>query len=274
MRGTPSNRWLAVCLFALAAGLAANAVIGPLALDIVDYPFSESIRNQAIGLEAVTLGLVMPWCVVAGVLNWRGHRLGPVLAVAPGGYTAYMMVQYVVGPNYLEYAAVVPLHLALFVLGGLCAVTGWSLQDASVFRRAESRWYGWLALGIGLFVFSRYIPTLLGSATQEPLPDEFAADPAMYWTIVLLDLGIVLPFAMATAIAVWRHSAMAAQSLYALMGWFVLVPVSVAAMAVVMLVNDDPNKSAPTTALLIVAAGAFTAFAVWVHRRLTKVAVA
>jgi hypothetical protein len=255
---------------ALAAGLAFNAVIGPLGLDLVDYPFSESIRNQAIGLEAVTLGLVVPWCLVAGALNWRGHRFGPVLAIAPGGYAAYMMAQYVVGPNYVEYAAAVPLHLALFVLGGAAALAGWSAQDRAAFRRADSPWYAWLALGIGLFVVSRYLPMLAGSASEEPLPQEFADDPAMFWTIVLLDLGVVVPAAVATAIALRRRAPVGPLALYALTGWFVLVPASVAAMAVVMLVNDDPNKSLATTVTICVAALAFTGFAWWVHTRLTS----
>lgn len=267
MRSFPAVRWLALCLFGLAAGLALNALLGPLVLDAVDYPFSESIRNQAIGLEAVSLGLVAPWCVVAGILNWRGYRLAPVLAVAPGGYTAYMMVQYVVGPNYLEYATVVPLHLGLFILGGVALFGGWLLQDRAPWRPVP-RGYAWIALGIGLFVVSRYLPMLLGAASEEPLPDEFADDPAMYWTIVLLDLGVVVPAAMATAVALWRRASVAGLALYALMGWFVLVPISVAAMAVVMLANDDPNKSAATTAIFCSAALVFTAFAGWLHRRL------
>lgn len=266
--GNSHGRWLAIGLFALAAGLTFNAIIGPLVLDLVDYPFSESIRNQAIGLEAVTLMLVVPWSIAAAVLNLRGQQLGPVLAVAPGGYAAYMMVQYVVGPNYLQYESVVLLHLGILVLGTLCAIAGWSLQDGSALRRANSHWYALLALGVGLFVVSRYIPMLAGSASGEPLPSEFAQDPAMYWTIVLLDLGVVVPSAIATSVALLLGARSASKALYALIGWFVLVPISVAAMSIVMLVNDDPNKSPGTAVLLAVAATCFTGLAAWVHLRL------
>lgn len=261
---------MAFGLAVLAVGLAANAVLGPLILDIVDYPFSESIRNQAIGLEAVTLVLVVPWAVAAAALNLRCHRLGPVLAVPPGGYAAYMMVQYVVGPDYLEYRAIVILHLGLFVLGMLTAVAGWALQRPGSLGLPTSRRYALIPLGLGLFVLSRYLPLFFGAASEEPLVDEFADDPAMYWTIVLLDLGVVVPAAFATALAVYWRAERAAQALYALLGWFVLVPISVAAMAIVMLVNDDPNESLPTAILLCVAAAVFTAFAAWIHLRLTR----
>ena len=260
----------AVALFGLAAALAANALLGPLLLDVVEYPFSESVRNQAIGLEAVTLLLVVPWAMIAGALVAKGHRHGPVLAIPPGGYAAYMMVQYVVGPNYVEHAFVVPLHLAIFVLGMTCATAGWALQDAGALRPARSRWYGWLALGLGTFVFARYFPLFFGGVAQEPLPEEFAQDPAMYWTVVLLDVGIVVPACVAVAVAVWNRSPMAAKAVAGLLGWFVLVPISVAAMAVVMLVNDDPHKSLPTAVLLGIAAAVFTGFAGWVGTRLMR----
>ncbi len=245
-------------------------MIGPLVFDAIRYPWSESIRNQAIGLEAVTLALVVPWALAAAVLNLGGHRLGPVLAVPPGSYAAYMMVQYIVGPNYLEYRAVVILHLAIFIAGMAAAVFGWTLQRGSAFNLPLSRRYALIPVGLALFVVSRYVTILTSGATGEPLADEFVADPAMYWSIVLLDLGIVVPAASATAIALWLSSANAARALYSLLGWFVLVPVSVASMAIVMVVNNDSNKSLPGAVFLSLSAAVFAAFAAWVHLRLTR----
>jgi len=265
-------RWMAVALFALSGALAANAILGPLLLDVVDYPFSETVRNQAIGLEAVTLLLVVPWAVFAGGLALRGHALAPVLAIPPGGYAAYMMVQYIVGPNYVEHAGVIPLHLAIFILGVVISVAGWALQPNAAFRGSLNPRYALLPAGLGLFVLARYIPLFAGAFSSEPLAEEYVADPAMYWTIVLLDVGLVIPACVAVALAVLYRSGPAAKALYALLGWFVLVPISVAAMAIVMLANDDPNESVPTVALLSVAATLFTAFALWMHGKLAHVA--
>ena len=41
-------------LIALGAGLAVNSLHGPFVFGIVDYPLSETLRNQTIGLDAVS----------------------------------------------------------------------------------------------------------------------------------------------------------------------------------------------------------------------------
>lgn len=51
------------------------------------------------------------------------------------------------------------------------------------------------------------------------------------------------------------------RALYAVVGWFALVPPSVAAMAAVMWAKDDPNASLPTVLLLSAASVAFAAVA-------------
>src|SRR5918995_1854758 len=109
--------WLGIALFTLAAGLVANSLLGPMVADAIDYPWSESMRNQAIGLEAVSMFVVAPLCFLAGVLAIRGRRSAPFVAFGPPAYTAYMFLQYVIGPEYHSYPAVLPLHLALFILG-------------------------------------------------------------------------------------------------------------------------------------------------------------
>src|SRR5687768_10302153 len=83
-------RSFAWALFVLGAGLALNTILGPLMLDAIDYPFSESLRNQTIGLEVVSLFLVAPLCFAAGILTLRERRAGAVLAFGPAAYTAYM----------------------------------------------------------------------------------------------------------------------------------------------------------------------------------------
>src|SRR5215216_5978565 len=79
--------WLGIASVALGAGLIANSLLGPFAADTIDYPWSESMRNQAIGLEAISLFLVAPLCILAGLLSLRGRPTGPVLAFGPAAYT-------------------------------------------------------------------------------------------------------------------------------------------------------------------------------------------
>jgi hypothetical protein len=172
---------LASGLVLLALGLVANAVLGPLLLDVADDGFPRTVRNQAIGLEVVTLVLVVPWALLAARAARRGRAAAPVLAVAPAGYAAYMLLQYVVG-----HAGPVP-RIALL---------------------------------------------------QVPL----------------LALSVAV---LAEAVRGFGDGPVASLSL---LGWFVLVPVSVAAMSVAMLARDDPHASAAGTAFLVVAAVAFSAY--------------
>lgn len=265
------DRVLAATTVALAIGLAANTLLGPAFADVVDYPLSDTLRNQTIGLELVSLLLVAPLCLAAATQAARGRAAGAVLALAPATYTAYMFVQYVVGPGYDRYPPVLLFHLALFVLAGVVAVRAWaSLAPADLppvgtrVRRARAK----MLFVLAGFVVGRYVPAVVGSLTGQPLSGEFRQEPAFFWTILLMDLGIVVPSAVAAALALRRGSGVAVKAMYALVGWFALVPPSVTAMAVVMVVNDDPYASVASLGLFSVAAVAFTAFAVAVYRPL------
>ena len=58
---------LAAALLALGAGLAVVALLGPLASGVIDYHVTETLRNQTIGLDAVSLLAVSPLSVVAAL---------------------------------------------------------------------------------------------------------------------------------------------------------------------------------------------------------------
>jgi hypothetical protein len=96
---TGSQRWLAAGLLMIAAGLAVVALLGPLAFEVIDYRVTETLRNQTIGLDAVSLFVVAPLALLAVVLVVRGHVAGPALALGIGAYTSYMFVQYILGPT-------------------------------------------------------------------------------------------------------------------------------------------------------------------------------
>ncbi|HWJ80910.1 MAG TPA: hypothetical protein VNS55_01630 [Nocardioides sp.] len=264
-------RAFGVLLLVLAGALVVNSAIGPLGLDLVDYPITATLRNQLVGLEVVTVLLVVPWCVLAAVRALRDEPGAALLGFPPAGYTLYMFVQYVLGPEYAEYRAITLFHLALVTLSGGLTLWCWSLSRSALLpprpRRTE-RWCGVLMLGLAGVVVLRYAGGIIGSFDTTAIPDEFAAARTFYWSIFLLDLGVVVPATVVGAVALLSGRDLGRRALYAVTGWFALVPPSVAAMAVVMLVNDDPHGSAATVVVLSVAAVAFGALAVGVHRPL------
>ena len=180
-----------------------------------------------------------------------------------------MFAQYLVGPGYESYPAVLMFHLALFILGGTVAVRAWSdiaADELPPMGEHARRTWSWVVFGLAAFVVFRYLPALLGSIAGADLTSEFRAEPAFFWTIFVMDLGVVVPCAVATGIFLRRGSLAAVKATYALLGWFALVPPSVAAMAITMLINDDPHRSTPASVLFVLVTVACTVVAVRLFR--------
>lgn len=268
------NRSLVGLLFLLAALLVGNTLAGPLGAGLVEYAVSGTLRHQLVGLELVTVLVVAPMAVCAGVLLRSGHPAGAYLAFGAGSYTAYVFVQYVLGPNYGYYRPAAFVHLGLFSLGCAVAIWSWAVaarQPVITVSRRRYRWYGALMLGLAAFTLARYLPALVGAASSTRLPAEFAKSPGFYWSILLLDLGIIVPATVVSAVALLRGASFALTAVYAIMVWYAVVPVSVAAMSVVMLATDDPNASSGQTGLLCTMALSFAGLAVWVLQPVLRI---
>ena len=272
---TTGARWsgFPAGLLVLAGCLLANSVLGPLGAGALDYPISASMENQLRGLELVTVLLVVPWLVVTAVLARRGHPAAPLLAIGPAGYAAYMFVQYVLGPEYGAYSWAVLFHLGIASLAGGLVLVAWQRaagQPVPDLAPARRRRRALLLLALAGFVLLRYVPAFVGAAGGAPIADEFQDARTFFWSIVLLDLGVVVPATVAAAVALLRGTPGGDRAAYAVLGWFALVPPSVAAMAVVMLVRDDPYASLSTTLLLTVASLVFAAVALSAYRPLLR----
>lgn len=244
--------FLGLGMLALGSGLALNTLLGPLFGNVIDYPFTETVVNETLALEAVTLALVAPLAVVAGVLTLRGHPAGPILMLGPAAYAAYMLMQYVVGPQYTTFAPAVMLHVGLFVIGGALLMGAWTSIDADSLA-PRSRGWALAVLALAAFVASRWAGALTGFIQGGPVPAA-AADVTMYWSIFLLDLGIIVPVSIVTGIGLVQRRRWATKALYGVVGWFALVPPSVAAMAIVKVLHEDPAGDAGDAVVLAVVA--------------------
>src|SRR3954468_7102831 len=79
-------RMLGVCLLALAGCLAALSVLGPLVTGAIQWRIRPTILSQLYGLDAVSLVVVAPAGVFAGVAALPGRPAGPLLGFAPAAY--------------------------------------------------------------------------------------------------------------------------------------------------------------------------------------------
>lgn len=267
-----ADRGLGIALLALGVGLAANSLAGPVAFGVIRYRFSETLILQGVGLDVVSLVLVAPACVAIGIRALRGARRPALLAVAPAAYSAYMAIQYVVGPEYLELAGnnerFFAFHLGLFALSLATAVRAWTLAGPRVLPRmsdrAARRWGTLLLVMTGLLVL-RYLPAILDLAIGTPTVAEYRENPTSYFLIATMDLGVVAPAAVATGLGLRRGLGWARQGLYAVVGWFGLVGPAVAAMSVTMWLEGDPAASAGSAAAFVGAGGVLLALALYLY---------
>lgn len=270
-----SNRPLAATSIALAAGLAPNSFLGPLFTGVIDYRYTETFENQGIGLDAFAVAIAA-LLIVAGLLSLRGHLATPVLALGPALMAAYMLPQYVLGAHYGE----IPgnnedfflLHLGLFVLSFAVAIIAWLAVDAdrlpSASRRFEVR-SGVLFLVVALFLLLRYVPSLVDIWRDQP-GTEYLDAPIAFWLIAFMDLGIVMPAAIASGAALLLGIGPARKPMYAVVGWFALVGPAVAAMGFAMEFNDDPNASLGGAVTFAVFGAAFALVAAYLFRPLAR----
>lgn len=274
-------RWFGVALLALAAGLSAVAVLGPLVLGVIRYRYTETMLNQATGLDAFALVVVAPIAVAAAVLSFRQRPVAPFLALAPTSFSVYMLVQYVIGPEYLEVAGnqerFFALFAALFVLAAAVLLEAWSLTasltpaaGSAAWTSRSSRRRGVLLLAFCVFVIGgMYVSNGFFHAssdfpeyvTDRASSSEYDDHPTAFWLVAFLDLAIVVPLTAATGVALVRGRSWARRAYFAVLGWYALVPGSVAAMAIVMVARDDPAADAGRAAVITAAAIVFLALA-------------
>ncbi len=275
---TKSSRWLAFGVFLLAAGLAANSVLGPLFTETIQYRFTEALINQGIGLDAVALFAATPIALLAGVLILLHHRAGPVVAFIPATFAAYMAPQYMIGPDYLgipgnneQYFL---FHLGLFILAVLVLLAAWVRVDRGWLppdTRVADRHRSWVMFGVAAFIaVGRWLPMVADLMSGAPTNPDYLENPTSALLIGLLDLGLIVPAAIAAGIGLRRGFRWAREAAYAVIGWFALVPAAVAAMAITMVINEDPAGSGAAALFFSAAATLFTAGAVHLYRPLFR----
>ena len=249
-----TNRLLGIGLIALGAAIATAALLGPLVLNVLSYRTSPTTLNQIVGSDAAALIVVAPVSVLIGLLALRGHRAAPVLALAPAIFAVYTYTQLIVGNEYLRLPGNVerffPLLLGVFVLAGGITVVAWSVVELGALppaSRRTDRTAGVVLMVIAAFVvFGLHLPSYIDAMRIHPTTVAYVSSPTPFWLVKLMDLGIVVPVAIAVGVGMLRRRASARKPMYALIGGYTLLGASVAGMAITMYLNDDPDASVAT----------------------------
>jgi hypothetical protein len=265
------DRLLGVGLVLLGAAVAVVAVLGPLVFGVLRYRTSATSLNQILGGDAAVLMVVVPVSVAVGVLAIRRHPAAPVLALAPSIFVVYTYTQLIVGNEYLRLPGNVerffPLMLGIFILAGAIALRSWSSVPAAQLPATSARAdrvAGVLLLVIAVFVVvGLHLPSFLDAIREQPTAVQYLSSPTPFWLVKLMDLGIIVPAAVAVGIGALRRREWARKPVYAILGAYTLIGVSVAGMGITMSLRDDPDASMSTLigmTLLAVLLGAVTCY--------------
>ena len=249
-REARQHRILAVGLLALSLGIAAASLLGPLVTHAMVYRTSPTTLNQLLGSDVAALVIVSPLTLVTAWLTYRGWVVGASLASGIAVYALYTYSQIIIGQEYLRLPGNVerffPLLLMIFILAEAVLVLAWRVlpEQPPAMSAHVRRGIGVLLLTISVFlVFGQHLrPTLLAWTDPTSLT-VYASSPTPFWTVKLMDLGIVVPSAVAAGIGLLRGASWAGRLVYPLLTGCALLACSVASMAVVMLANDDPDAS-------------------------------
>ena len=246
---------LCTTLIALAVAMAAVSVLGPLVLDMMRYRTSKTSLNQLLGSDAASLFILAPLALVAAALVCRGHRAATPLASGIGVFAIYTYAQVVIGQEYLRLPGNVenffPLLLLVFVLAEVVVVLSWRAMpcDLPSPSKGLQRTTGCVLLVLAVFlVVGLHLPTMLTAWTAPESLPQYAPSPTPFWLVKLMDLGIVVPAAVAVGCGLLRGASWAHRVLYPLLTGYTCLAFSVTAMALVMLVNGDPDASPGLTA--------------------------
>jgi hypothetical protein len=244
----------------LGTGIAAGAILGPLAFRVIAFRTSRHIENQFVGGEVVSLGLVAPTLIAAGVLWVRRHRLAPAVALGPALYAVYTYTTAVLGQEYARYPGNVeqffPLYAGLVAGGVAIAGLAWSRlgegelpEPSDGLRRSLAATF--LALG-GFFALAwaaQIRLVLMGTPSAE-----YREGPTLFWLIKFLDCGFVIPALVATGVGLVRRRPLAVRAAYALAPFGTCLVGSVAAVAIAMEVKGDPSSEPAMLAIALPAA--------------------
>ena len=248
--GSRGGLLLAGVLALLALGMAVSAVLGPLVLGLLQYRTSPTTLNQLEGSDAAVLFVVVPVTLLAAALAVRRHPAAPALAAGIGVFAAYTYAQVIIGQEYLRLPGNVerffPLLLAVFVLAEAAVVLGWrSLPSELPALGRRVRQVAALALFfVALFlVVGLHLRTMLLAWRDPAQMTEYASSPTPFWLVKLMDLGIVVPAALAAGIGLARGAGWALRVAYPLLTAYTFLGLSVTGMALLMNLRADPDAS-------------------------------
>ena len=250
-------RSLQFVLHALAVAMAATPFLGPLGLGLMEYRTSPTTLNQLLGSDAAMLFVGAPIVLVAAALFRRGHPAAPFLTVGVAGYVLYTYAQVIIGQEYLRLPGNVerffPLLLGVFILAEAALVMAWrAMPPQPQLSHGVRRMSGLVLIAVAAFlVLGLHLRSVVIAWSDPDRLVEYVSSPTPFWLVKLMDLGIVVPVALATGVGLLRGASWANRAAYVVLTGYTCLAISVATMGLIMYDNGDPGASLSLTTGLI-----------------------
>lgn len=188
---------------------------------------------EGVGWDAVTLFLAVPALLVAAVFVARGSLRARLAALGLFGYLAYQYLMYAmfwaVGPLFPLFVVLYP--AALLGIAWIVGTLDTRALAAVVGPGFPRRTLAVFAAVMSAMLVVMWVPRIAAGIAGDPVGANLLGTPTL--TVQALDLGLVVPLSLATAVLVWRRH----RAGYVLGALFTVKAVTMAGAIVAMLVS-------------------------------------
>lgn len=242
-----------------AAVLIAMAALGPSGTGDLVYRSSQSGIWQIMGQDLADLFLLAPLLLVGGVLQLMRKDASKYFLVLTPLTLMYTGLSLGIGQEWATHDGNVEAYFWMFlalIIGGLLLLIGvlpkFGSGDGTGFQRKRLMAFV-LVMGLVLLLFAGMWAGQISEvvATGDLADGSYTDSPNAFWTVRFLDLGICVPLGFVSLFLLLRRPEKGYPLVLLFFGFFLTMAVTVNAMALVQLLNDDPAAEAMGAGLFI-----------------------
>jgi len=242
-----------------AAVLIAMAALGPSGTGDIEYRTSQSGIWQVMGQDLADLFLIAPLLLIGGALQLMRKDASKYFLVLTPLTLMYTGFSLGIGQEWTLYDGNVEAYFWMFlalIIGGLLLLIGvlpkFGPGEGTGFQRRRLMIFV-LVMGLVMLMFAGMWVGQINEviATGDLSDGSYTDSPNVFWTIRFLDLGICVPLGFVSLFLLLRRPEKGYPLVLLFFGFFLTMAVTVNAMALVMVMNDDPAVEAMGAGLFI-----------------------
>jgi hypothetical protein len=212
-------------------------------------------KAQAIGQDWVDLLLAVPWLVLTGIGAWRGSCRASLLLAGGFAYTAYEFVIYAFAVHFnvlfLVYCAA--LGLSIVALIGTLGTVMKHDPSSGYGGRVPIRLGGGFLIAVGIVFGLLWLSEIVPALARGVVPSSIAEAGLFTNPVHVIDLSVVLPAHIICGIWLIRRRRLAYAIAPIILGFGVLMALSIAGMMVVMRIRHAEVNLVVAGAMTVVA---------------------